>query len=181
MSVTAVAKCMWERAGRQMPSLGSWESTRSLTKLWISTPRLITQAGQPHHWPSSTDRLGSTLGFVNLSHPGCPISAVHPHSEQDVFRLSVQSPRGKGRQMSASHIPALDLFFHPISRIWSVFNQCLHPVWRVSWKSPNKVAFHFCSSLWRCGVSLYHSCLYLGTLNFWGHWSQLSDGWWASW
>lgn len=137
-SVTAAAKCIGERPWRWV--LGWDYGNPCLTNLWISTARLITGQGDPN---TGSDReTGFHTRGSNLSHPGCPTSALNLPSEQAVLRLSLQNSRGQRRQrgifacplklqlssnfkqqMRDSHIPALDFSRNPISRIWRVLNQ----------------------------------------------------------
>lgn len=105
-----------------------------LTNPWISTAQLITGQGSPN---TGSDReTGFHIWGSNLSHPGCPTSVLSVPSEQAVLGLSLQNPRGQGRQrgifacplklqlssgfkqqMRDSHTPALGFSCNPISRI----------------------------------------------------------------
>lgn len=129
-SLTAVAKCIWERAGRWVPRLRllqhpGWlprQGSPTTGSLWqrpdstFSLVILATLEVQPLLSTHTQNRLSS--GFVYWTQ-----EEREGKEEFFSFPLKLQLGSGFKRQMRDSHIPTLDLFCNSISRIWRVLNQ----------------------------------------------------------
>lgn len=153
-----------------MHSSDRWEvSTQvglcDVTYLFISTPRLMTRKGS-----SATDLLWQKDWILHsiqklkppwvskfCSQPilrtGCPqVQSPKPKRKEKAkgnYFLPFKTPTEPRFQKASERFPyfcSWPLLQFNLQDLEGFKSVCLHPVWRVSWKSPNRVVFHFHSS-----------------------------------